>query len=378
MLREQTHQRYLSLDVLRGMTIALMVVVNTPGNLETVFEPFRHATWHGFTITDLVFPTFLFVVGNAMSFSMRKLEKEPNKVILQKILKRTSMIFIIGLLLNMFPFIMRTTEGTLSIIDFTSVRIMGVLQRIALAYGIAALIIHYLKIKGAIIFGVAALVVYWIILYFDGDHPDPYSLENNAALKFDLFIFPQENLFQGFGIPFDPEGLLSTIPSIVNVIAGYLTGLVIISHNKRIGNMVAKFLISGSILIVLALLWDLIFPINKPIWTSSYVLYATGLDLFVLSGLLLIIDFGGYKNWTYFFEVFGKNPLILYILSGVLLKIMLVIYINGLSLKDWLYQNLFLSWAEDHIASLLFALIFMLLIWIIGYFMDRNRIYIKV
>lgn len=354
-----------------------MIVVNTPGSWETVYAPFRHAVWHGFTITDLVFPTFLFVVGNSMSFSMRKFENESDKVILKKILKRTFIIFILGLLLNTFPFFTRTAEDSLSLINFSNIRIMGVLQRIALAYGIAALVIHYFKTKGAVVFGILALLGYWAILYFGGNHPDPYSLEGNAALKFDLLIFNPNNLYQGYGIPFDPEGLLSTLPAVVNVIAGYLAGMVIRQQKYR-GSTMAKFMVSGALLTIIALIWDLVFPINKPIWTSSYVLYTTGLDLFILAVLLLVIEVGKYKSWTYFFEVFGKNPLILYILSGVIIKTLSLIHVEGSNLNIWIYQNLFLSWGEGHNASLLFAISYMLLIWIIGFWMDKNRIYIKV
>lgn len=377
LLQNQTQQRYLSLDVLRGLTIALMIVVNTPGSWETVYAPFRHAVWHGFTITDLVFPTFLFVVGNSMSFSMRKFENESDNIILKKILKRTIIIFLLGLLLNMFPFVTRTAEDSLNLVNFSNIRIMGVLQRIALAYGIAALVIHYFKPKGAVAFSLLALLGYWAILYFGGNHPDPYSLEGNAALKFDLLIFNPNNLYQGYGIPFDPEGFLSTLPAVVNVLAGYLAGMVI-RQQKNTGSTMAKFMVSGAILTIIALLWDLVFPINKPIWTSSYVLYTTGLDLFVLAVLLLVIEVGKYKSWTYFFEVFGKNPLVLYILSGVIIKIMSLIHLEGNNLNRWIYQNFFLAWGEGHITSLLFAVSYMLLIWIIGFWMDKNRIFIKV
>ncbi|MDQ3291832.1 MAG: DUF5009 domain-containing protein, partial [Bacteroidota bacterium] len=166
------------------MTVALMIVVNTPGSWETIYAPFRHAEWHGFTITDLVFPTFLFVVGNALSFTMRKFAEQDNRAFLTKIFTRTALIFLIGLFLNAYPFI-TFSDGAYQVKDFTALRIMGVLQRIALCYGLAALVIHYLKIRGAVIFSVLALLGYWAILYFFGTHPDPYSLPNNAALKFD-------------------------------------------------------------------------------------------------------------------------------------------------------------------------------------------------
>ncbi|GAA4432702.1 acyltransferase family protein [Pontibacter saemangeumensis] len=377
LLKETTRQRYLSLDVLRGMTIALMIVVNTPGSWQTIYAPFRHAAWHGFTITDLVFPTFLFVVGNAMSFSMRKFDAQGEGAFLKKVLTRTALIFLIGLFLNAFPFVSYTDSGELALMDFSSLRIMGVLQRIALCYGIAALVIHYLKVKGAIVFSAVALLSYWAMLYYFGDQPDPYSLEGNAALKFDLLLLPAENLYGGYGIPFDPEGLLSTLPAIVNVIGGFLAGLYIQRNGNNRGT-VFKLALAAAACIVVALVWDVYFPINKPIWTSSYVVYTIGLDLLVLAVLMLVIEVAGYKGWTYFFEVFGRNPLFIYALSGIIIELLGLIPVGDTSLRGWLYDNLYLSWLAGNNASLLFAISYMLLLWLIGYWMDKKRVYIKV
>ena len=371
-----TLQRYLSLDVLRGMTIALMIVVNTPGSWESIYAPFRHAEWHGFTLTDLVFPTFLFVVGNAMSFSLRKFDNQDSGQFLAKVFKRTALIFLIGLFLNAYPFV-SYSDGVLGFKDLSALRIMGVLQRIALCYGIAALVIHYLKIKGAIIFSVLALGGYWAIMYFFGDPADPYSLAGNAALKFDLALLPEKNLYKGFGIPFDPEGLLSTLPAVVNVIGGYLAGIFIQRRGNN-KNMVFTLALAGIVLIGAALLWDLSFPINKPIWTSSYVLHTVGLDLVILAGLMLLIEVVGFKSWTYFFEVFGRNPLFIYALSGMLIKTMGLIRIEGKGSQGWIYENGFTSWLQPNNASLLFAISYMLVLWLIGYWMDKKRVYVKV
>ncbi|WP_161888880.1 acyltransferase family protein [Pontibacter russatus] len=377
LLKPATRQRYLSLDVLRGMTIALMIVVNTPGSWQNVYAPFRHAAWHGFTVTDLVFPTFLFVVGNAMSFSMRKFERQGDGAFLRKVFTRTALIFLIGLFLNAFPFVSRTDTGGLALIDFSDIRIMGVLQRIALCYGIAALVVHYLKVKGAIVFSAIALLAYWAMMYFFGDQPDPYSLEGNAALKFDLLLIPTDNLYGGYGIPFDPEGLLSTLPAIVNVIGGFLAGLYIQRNGNNMGT-VFKLALSAAVCIVVALVWDVYFPINKPIWTSSYVVYTIGLDLLVLAVLMLVIEVANYKGWTYFFEVFGRNPLFIYALSGIIIELLGLIPVGDTSLRGWLYDNLYLSWLAGNNASLLFAVSYMLLLWLIGYWMDKKRVYIKV
>ncbi|QMU29141.1 acyltransferase family protein [Adhaeribacter radiodurans] len=368
--------RYLALDVLRGMTIALMIVVNTPGSWETVYAPFRHAEWHGFTITDLVFPTFLFVVGNALSFSRRKFEQQDNRAFLTKVLTRTALIFLIGLFLNAYPFV-TFSEGSFQLKDFSALRIMGVLQRIALCYGLAALVVHYLKIRGAVVFSGLALVTYWAIMYWAGNHPDPFSLANNAALKFDLLLLPAKNLYKGYGIPFDPEGLLSTLPAVVNVIAGYLTGVFI---QKRGNNLKTIMSLNWMvvILIVVAQLWNIYFPINKPIWTSSYVLHTVGLDLLILAGLMFIIEVLSIKKWTYFFEVFGRNPLFIYALSGMIVKTLSLIRIGDQGLQGWIYQNGYANWLDGNNASLLFAISYMLVLWLIGYWLDRKRVYIKV
>lgn len=371
-------ERYLSLDVLRGLTVALMVIVNTPGSWGSIYAPLRHAPWHGFTVTDLVFPTFLFAVGNAMSFSMRKFSLQPDGVFLKKVFKRTALIFGIGVLLRCFPFVAHAEGGGLELIDFSTIRIMGVLQRIALCYMIGSLVVYYFKIKGSIIFSAVVLFGYWAALYFFGTPPDPYSLEGNAALKFDLLFFSPEILYKGYGIPFDPEGLLSTLPAAVNVVAGYLAGVYIQKSGNNLGT-VLKLGAAGAVTIILALLWDTVFPINKALWTSAYVLHSIGLDLLILGALMLVIEVANYKRWTYFFEVFGKNPLFIFCMSILIIKTISFIKVDEETrLSTWVYQNSFLSWSKGEFASLMFALTYMLVHWLMGYWMDRNRMYIKV
>ncbi|WP_086477332.1 acyltransferase family protein [Arenibacter amylolyticus] len=369
-------KRYYALDILRGMTIALMIMVNNPGSWSSIYPPLKHAAWHGFTPTDWVFPSFLFVVGTAMSFSMRKYEQLGNAAILRKIFKRAGAIFLIGLLLNAFPFIYRT-DGGIAFKNLANIRIMGVLQRIALCYLFGALIIHYLKLKKSVIVGVVILFVYWAIMYFFGSSPLPYSLENNAALKFDNLIFRPENIYKGFGIVFDPEGLLSTLTATVNVIAGYAAGVFIQKSGKQL-KTVLKLIGAGVLLLAVALLWDPFFPINKPIWTSSYVLYSVGWTLIVLAILIYVLELWNLKKWAYFFEAFGKNPLFIYVLSGVVAKLLGFIQINGTSLHSWIYKNLYLSWLDNINASLAFAISFIIVMWLIGYVLDKKRIYIKV
>lgn len=369
-------ERYLALDILRGLTIALMIIVNTPGSWETIYAPFEHSAWHGFTITDLVFPTFLFVIGNAMSFSLRKYESKGDTAFLKKLFKRTLIIFLIGLFLNGFPFVYQDDQGW-QLINFRDIRIMGVLQRIALCYMVAGLFIRYFKMKYLLGIGVILLLLYWGLMYYFGDPGDPYSLEGNAALKFDLLFFRPENLYHGYGIPFDPEGLLSNIPAIVNVIGGYAAGIFI----QRSGNNIStvwKLAVMGLILIGVAQVWDISFPINKPIWTSSYVLYTIAWDLIILAVLIFITEILKFKKGAYFFEVFGRNPLFIYILSGVIIETVSLIQIDGTSLKTIIYQNIFLTGFSPLNASLLFAVCYMLVLWLIGLWMDKKSIYIKV
>jgi predicted acyltransferase len=369
--------RYLALDVLRGLTIAFMIIVNTAGDWSNLFAPLAHAKWHGFTPTDLVFPTFLFVVGNAMSFSMKKLQEMPNNEFLKKVGKRTILIFLIGWLLNAFPFYDISDAGVFSFIDLSEVRLFGVLQRIALCYFFASIVLYYGGIKLGWIFSAIALVGYWAIMYFFGEAADPYGLTGNAAIKLDLALIGPERMYGGEGIPFDPEGILSTLPGIVNVIAGYLAGKMI----QKLGNTmdaVKKMLAIGLVLIIVSYAWDILFPINKKIWTSSYVLLTVGIDLFLLALLVGVIEIKNWKGWTYFFEVFGRNPLILYILSGLVVTLISMIPVGDTTLKGFIYQNLYTSWLAPKMASFLFAFSYMLLIWLIGLWMDKRKIYIKV
>jgi predicted acyltransferase len=369
--------RYLALDVLRGMTLAFMVIVNTPGDWSTLYAPLAHADWHGFTPTDLVFPTFLFVVGNAMSFALKKMQDMRPGDFYKKVITRTALIFAIGWLLNAFPFFEPNEVGQLAFIDLSEVRLLGVLQRIALSYFGAALLLYWGGIRLGWIFSIAALLLYWPILYYFGTAGDPYSLEGNVALHLDLAVIGEKRMYMGEGIPFDPEGILSTLTSIVNVIAGYLAGR-FIQKNGNTVPVVRMLLVMGIVLIGLSYAWDVLFPINKKIWTSPYVLLTVGWDLILLSVLVFVVEVNRISSWTYFFQAFGRNPLILYVCSGIVIALISFIPVGDSNLKDVIYANGFTSWLEPKNASFLFAIAYMLLIWSIGFLMDKNKIYIKV
>lgn len=368
--------RYLALDVFRGMTLAFMIIVNTPGSWKNLYAPLAHASWHGFTPTDLVFPTFLFVVGNAMSFAMKKLNEMPSGQFYRKVIKRTLLIFLVGWLLNAFPFYSLNEAGEVVWVNLTQVRLLGVLQRIALCYFFAALILYWGGERLGWIFSGAALLLYWPILYFFGDSGDPYSLTTNAATKLDLMLIGAERLYTGEGIPFDPEGLLSTLTSIVNVIAGYLVGKMIQKKGNTI-QAVQTLLIAGIILIAASYAWDLVFPINKKLWTSPYVLLTVGWDLLILAGLIFLVELRNQKSWTYFLLVFGRNPLMLYVFAWVVMDIFSMIPVGETTLRGAIYENLYTSWLSPNNASFFFAVSYMFLIWLIGLWMDRNKIYVK-
>ncbi len=366
-------KRYLALDVFRGADVALMIVVNSLGSSRTAYSPLLHAHWNGFTLTDLVFPTFLFVVGNSMSFSLGKYQSIGNAAFLTKIVRRTVVIFLLGYLMYWFPFVQLSDMGEWVIKPFSHTRVFGVLQRIALCYLFASLILHYLKEKGAVIFSIAALVAYWGILSRFGD----LTLQGNAVLKLDLWLLGPDHLYHGEGVAFDPEGLLSTLPAIVNVIAGYLAG-VFIQRKGENYESIAKLMMVGSVLITCALSWHLLFPMNKKLWTSPFVLNTIGIDLIILSTLIFLIDLAQKKRWTYFFEVFGRNTLFIYLLSELFVITLFAIPAGEQPLHSWIYQNLFRSWASDYNASLFFAVWVMLTCWLVGYVMDKRRVYIKV
>lgn len=366
--------RLLSLDVFRGMTIAFMILVNTPGTWSHVYPPLLHAKWHGATPTDMVFPFFLFIVGITLYLSTTKFLHELNAAASKKIIRRTLLIFLIGLALNWFPF---TRE-------LEKLRIMGVLQRIAVAYGIGAFICLWLPLRQLWKAGTLLLIGYWVLmLAFGGD--DPYSLENNLGLKVDLFLLGENHLYGGFGIKFDPEGLFSTIPAVGTVIFGYYIGA-LIKQAQDTGQLVKNMLLVGVLAIFAGLAWKIYFPINKPLWTSSYVLYAGGIACCFLAVLIELIDIRGVKGWTKPFQVFGLNPLIIYVLSGLLVKVMLFIIkwedADGKTRNaySWLYNDLFAAMLPNQLkfASLLFALTIVGFCWLVGYGLYKKKIVIKV
>jgi len=367
----EQNKRLIALDVFRGLTIALMIVVNNPGNWNYVYPPLLHSKWNGCTPTDMVFPFFMFIVGAAMWYSYKKFNHNLSRKLVFKILRRTLLIYLIGLAINAY--------ATFSL-DLSKIRIMGVLARIALAYGIASFIVLGLKPTGIKITAGVILITYWaILLIFGGD--SPFSLESNFARTFDISVLGINHIPDFHGVKFDQTGLLSTLPSISNILLGYLAGRLIETSEIKL-KAVKKLLILGFAGIALALIWSLVFPINKPIWTSSFVLYTCGFASVFLGILLWITDIKGYTRWASPFKVFGMNPIILYVIAEFLaitfwIKVAQTPAGEPLSITGWIYNNAFLPLAGTFNGSLLYALTFTLICWFAGWILFYKKIFIK-
>lgn len=390
-------KRFYSLDVFRGATVAFMILVNNPGSWSNLYAPLEHAPWHGCTPTDLVFPFFLFAVGNALSFVMPRLQEAGIPAFLKKVITRSFLIFLIGFFLNWSPFI-RWNDDHLTFKAWeyagangalVGIRILGVLQRIALCYFFASLIIYFLKIRGAFVTAITLLLIYWAMTFLLGSAADPYSMNGYFGVQVDKTILGESHMYHGEGVAFDPEGITSTLTSIVQVIFGYFVGFYI-QHKGKNYDMLAHLLIAGCILIFTGYAWDMTFPINKKIWTSSYVLYTTGLAILVLSVCIFAIEFKEKKGaWSRFFDVFGKNALFIFFLSGFLPRVIALFrWVDHYDDKgEKVYTSAF-PWFYQHACkpvsanlkngSLLYAICMIAFYWLIVYLMDRKKLYIKV
>ena len=382
------NQRYYSLDVFRGATVALMILVNNPGSWAHIFSPLEHATWHGCTPTDLVFPFFLFAVGNAMAFVMPRFEQAGPAVFWKKVIKRTLLIFAIGLFLNWSPFI-RWDGEQIVWKAWQNVRIFGVLQRIALCYFFASVIVFYAKTRGAFVISGVLLLVYWFICLLLGNAADPYSLSGWFGTQVDINLLGLTHIYKGEGVPFDPEGLPSTTAAIVQVIFGFFAGQYIQQKGKTY-EMLSNLFVVGLVLFFTGYCWDMVFPVNKKIWTSSYVLYTTGLAIMTLGTLIYLIEFKERKgNWSKFFDVFGKNPLFIFVLSGFLPRVSAMLrWVDHITPEGKKVYTSFFPWFYEHVCknitvdlrvgSFVYALCIIAFYWSIVYVLDKKKIYVKV
>lgn len=382
-----SNNRLLSLDILRGITIAGMILVNNPGSWDYIYAPLQHAQWNGLTPTDLIFPFFMMIMGVSIFIALRKFKFEPSKPLLKKILKRTFLIFLIGLGLSWFSVSINTynalAEENLgffsrfvkAITNFQDLRILGVMQRLAISYGLTSLIVIFVKHKHIPLIVSGILLGYTFIVYLGNG----YATEGYNLLAItDQKILGHSHMFVEYGV--DPEGILSTIPCIAHVLIGFYFGKILMEIKDNKERMLQLFII-GTIFTFVGLLFSYGFPLNKKIWSSTYVLVSCGMGASFLSLLIYIIDVKNYKKWTTFFEVFGVNPLFIYVLAGVLATIIEGIIINvgenNMGLKDFLYANVFQQLSGSFLGSMIYAILFVILTWGVGYILYKKKIYIK-
>jgi predicted acyltransferase len=369
--------RLASLDAFRGLTIAGMILVNTPGNWGYVYPPMRHAAWHGWTPTDLVFPFFLFIVGVSISLSFaRRIESGANaRAMHLKVVRRTLLIFGIGLFLNAFPRF-----------DFGTLRFLGVLQRIALVYLLTSLIVLRTDRRGRMIWTGGILLFYWglmMLIPVPGYGAGDLSAEGSLASFVDRLILGGHT----YRPAYDPEGLLSTLPAVSTALLGVFTGDLLRSRREpaKIANLL---FVSGWAAILAGQFWGSFFPINKPLWTSSYVLFTAGAALELLALSYWLIDMKGYRRWARPAIAFGMNPLSIFVLSILLVKITSMIRVGipsggapgggTTSVYYWAYRFLFVPILGPLNGSLGFAIAFMLLCYLVAEILYRRRLFIRV
>jgi len=359
------------LDVFRGLTIAGMILVNNPGSWKYVYPPLRHAEWHGWTPTDLVFPFFLFIVGVSisLSFSRRLEENAARRNLYLKIVKRTLILFALGLLLALIPRF-----------NFSTLRIPGVLQRIAICYLFSSLLFLKLKSRGRMIMVISLLASYWIVMKLvpvPGYGAGVLNCEGNLCAYIDTKILAGHLYKPGF----DPEGILSTFPAIATTLLGTLTGDWLRSSRTVLGKIAGLF-IGGFGLILSGLLLHPLFPINKQLWTSTYVLFTAGAALLFLAIFFWLIEGLRVKKWAIPFLVFGTNAITVYVGSSLMAKMMGWIRVSSggevLSFKAFVYNHYLVPWAGYNNGSLVFPFL-LILIWIgIMIPLYRNKIYIRI
>ena len=357
-------KRLLSLDFFRGLTIAGMIIVNDPGSWSHVYAPLLHAEWHGATPTDLVFPFFLFIVGVSISLSLSKRKGSSNLYV--KIFKRSAIIFLLGIFLALFPKF-----------DFENLRIVGVLQRIALVYLVCAILYLNTSHSTQLKTGIGLLVIYWITMVFipfNGNLAGTLDPGNNFAAWIDSFIVPGR-LYQE---TWDPEGFYSTLPAIVTSISGMLCGKIILDNSNSLKDKIIKLFYWGAIVLIIGSFWDYIFPINKHIWTSSYVLYSSGLAMIVLAMSMWIIDEKKYTNNIKFGLVFGSNAITAYVLHGIVWRLFQFPVINGVGFqKFWMDTGTSIGLPAKFV-SFDWAIFYTLVIYFIVYQLYKRKIFIKV
>lgn len=381
--------RLLSLDVMRGITIAGMILVNNPGSWGHIYAPLEHAEWNGLTPTDLIFPFFMFIMGVSSYFSLRKYDFKFSRQSAWKVVKRAVLIYLIGIALAWFGMTVRGVFNEKSFAEaafnFDRIRLLGVLPRLGICYGIGALCALLIKGKALIWTIIGMLVAYTIMLLCGNGYE--FSDANIISIV-DHKVLGEKHMYRStigeVSLKFDPEGLLSTLPSIAHMLIGFICGGIIVKVKDNRDRINQLFII-GALLTFAGFLLSYGLPINKKIWSPTFVLTTCGLASTLLALLIWNIDMNGHKKWCRFFEVFGVNPLFLFCLSGVLaillgaIKVPYALSESGLtSLHGWIYRCVLVpTFGNETFASLIFAILFVILNWLIGLPLYKKKIYIK-
>lgn len=367
--------RLLSLDVFRGITVAAMILVNNPGDWGNIYAPLKHADWNGCTPTDLIFPFFLFIVGVSIVFALSSKKEQPenHQQLILSALKRSAILFGLGLFLSLFPYF-----------DFTTVRILGVLQRIAIVYFFCAVIFIKLDPKAYWKWFFGILVAYWAIMTLIPVPDIGYAnlgKETNLGAWIDRLILTENHTWKQ-SKTWDPEGILSTLPAIGTGLFGLMIGGILKRKDQAEADKIAWIFSLGTIAVIIGLIWDLVFPINKSLWTSSYVMYAGGLAAIGLALCYWLIDVKGYTKFTSPFVVYGVNAITVFFASGLIPRILSLIKVNlngeQVGAKVWLYETFYTPYLSPYNASLAGAITFILIWWFILWLMYRKNIIIKV
>jgi predicted acyltransferase len=397
--RTTTRERLLSLDVFRGITIAGMLLVNDPGTWSAIFPPLEHAEWNGWTPTDLIFPFFLFIVGitTHLSLSARRARGDDDSAIVKQILRRGIIIYLLGFAMAMFPFYQWGSIDTLPhatawdriMFRIEHVRILGVLPRIAIVYICAGLLTLKTTLRQQIVIIATLLFGYWLVMTLipvPGEGTIGALLldtkDRNLAAYLDRAILGKNHTWIG-SVTFDPEGPLSTIPAIATAMLGVIAGRWIAQREKPLLDRIAGLFAVGSLGMMVGLMWNWSFPINKSLWTSSYVIFTAGMACVSLATIMWIVDYYDVKWWTKPLVVFGVNPIVAFVGSGVMARLIYTLWhVNyqgkSIAIQDAIYQIVFLPWLPPRVASLAFALSFVLLWYGILLVLYRRNIILKV
>lgn len=371
--------RLLSVDVFRGLTMVGMILVNNPGDPSTTYWPLQHARWHGWTPTDLVFPFFLFIVGVAIVLALKRRVDAgvPLRPLHLKILRRSLILFGLGLFLSGFPF---GLFGSRSFAELLAVwRIPGVLQRIAICYLVISLLVLHCRVRTLKLLAVALLVGYWALMTLlpvpGQGEPNIDEPGGHLSAWLDRSVFGDHVWDQAR--VYDPEGLLSTLPALATTLFGVFAGLLLAARVEPL-ERVAWLFVTGAVLAVAGFVWGWFFPINKPIWTSSYAVFTAGLAFSTLALCYWWVDLRGERTVSRFFVIYGMNAIAVYVGSGALARTLSLATIGGVPVKQVIYGALLASWLPPHLASLAYALA-----WVGGWFlvlawMYRRKIFITI